>query len=107
MKLHQTSMITVCLQVVLISWSFSRFSSISTINTDFHQNVNLQVLLTRRSGLSCSFCSSQSLGILPSSRPHHHYPRKYFCTLLPSSSHSTLRNLGSWYETHPLVQAFL
>jgi len=104
-KLYQTSTNTACLQLILISWGFSRFPSISAINTVFNQNVNLQVLHIRRSGLSCSFCFSQSLGILPSSRPHHH-PRKYFSTPLPRSSHSTLRNLGSWYETHTFIRAF-
>jgi hypothetical protein len=97
-KLHETPMNIVCLQLVLLSWGFSRFPSIWAVNTEFHQNVNLQVLLIRRSGLSCSSCSSQSLGILPSSRPQH-YPRKYYSTSLPQSFHSTLRNLDSWYET--------
>jgi hypothetical protein len=97
-KLQQTSTNTACLQLIFISWWFSRLLPISANNAEFHQNDNLQNLLIRPSALSGSFSFSHFLGILPSSRPHHHHyhPRKYLSNPVPLSVYSTLHNLGSW-----------
>jgi hypothetical protein len=85
---------TVCLQLFLMPWGLSWFSLVPIYNTKLHQIL-----------MNTVYLPTQSFGILPSSRPHHH-PRKSFSTPLPWSCHSTLCILDSWHEKHPLIRAF-